>query len=129
MDTSACTWEALRLLGCSKVLRRRPASSSTGRNTGSPCVGWGNTGERIYTHGTCGQPVSRFDVNSTYEKPKFVSDSYLGMLLMQMKNDGYSVFVVRGNFPQTSIEKDNRRLEELVQACSDIQVTQELGQL
>uniref|UniRef100_A0A7S4UKW6 ubiquitinyl hydrolase 1 n=1 Tax=Guillardia theta TaxID=55529 RepID=A0A7S4UKW6_GUITH len=64
-----------------------------------------------------------FDVNSMYEKPKFVSDSYLGMLLMQMKNDGYSVFVVRGNFPQTSIEKDNRRLEELVQACSDNQLS------
>ena len=27
----------------------------------------------------------RFDVNSTQEKPKYVSDSYLGMLLSQMK--------------------------------------------
>uniref|UniRef100_A0A7S0EJB0 ubiquitinyl hydrolase 1 n=1 Tax=Hanusia phi TaxID=3032 RepID=A0A7S0EJB0_9CRYP len=64
-----------------------------------------------------------FDVNSTYEKPKFVSDSYLGMLLMQMKNDGYSVFVVRGSFPQTSIERDSRKLEELVRECSDVQLS------
>jgi ataxin-3 len=32
-----------------------------------------------------------FDVNSTQEKPKHVTDSYLGMLLQQMKSDGYSV--------------------------------------
>jgi len=41
----------------------------------------------------------RFDVNSTKEKPSYVSDSYLSMLLSQMKQDGYSVFVVRGRFP------------------------------
>jgi hypothetical protein len=39
-----------------------------------------------------------FDVNSTQEKPKHVTDSYLGMLLGQMKQDGYSVFVVRGRY-------------------------------
>ena len=38
------------------------------------------------------------------------------MLLAQMKQDGYSVFVVRGRFPACQIETDRRRLEALVAA-------------
>lgn len=48
-----------------------------------------------------------------------MSDAYLGMLLAQMKQDGYSVFVVRGRFPACQIETDRRRLEALVAACKE----------
>ena len=49
-----------------------------------------------------------------------MSDAYLGMLLAQMKQDGYSVFVVRGRFPACQIETDRRRLEALVAACKEV---------
>lgn len=41
-----------------------------------------------------------YDLNSMHDKPKLVSDTYLGMLLAQLKHDGYTIFVVRGDFPQ-----------------------------
>ena len=33
-------------------------------------------------------------------EPSFVSDTYLGILLAQLKNEGYSAFVVRGDLAQ-----------------------------
>jgi len=58
-----------------------------------------------------------FDLNSTYQKPKVVSDTYLSMLLQQMTQDGYSVFVVRGSFPPCKAESDRKALEAAVFAC------------
>lgn len=60
-----------------------------------------------------------FDLNSTQEKPKYVSDAYLSMLLSQMKQDGYTVFVVRGRWNPARIESDRRALDALVAACKD----------
>lgn len=41
-----------------------------------------------------------WDLNSAKETPEYVSAFYLGAFLTQLLNDGYSVFVARGNFPQ-----------------------------
>lgn len=43
-----------------------------------------------------------WDLNSAKETPEYISDFYLGAFLSQLSNDGYSVFVARGNFPQDS---------------------------
>lgn len=44
-----------------------------------------------------------WDLNSAKETPEHISEFYLGAFLSQLSNDGYSVFVARGNFPQNSI--------------------------
>ncbi|KAI9002588.1 Josephin-domain-containing protein [Hyaloraphidium curvatum] len=45
-------------------------------------------------------PKRWYDCNSLMEQPKVISDTYLGMLIAQLKQDGYTIFVVRGSFPQ-----------------------------
>ncbi|KAK6629203.1 hypothetical protein RUM43_003020 [Polyplax serrata] len=41
-----------------------------------------------------------FNLNSLSSGPKFISDTYLGMFLAQLQQEGYSIFVVLGDFPQ-----------------------------
>lgn len=41
-----------------------------------------------------------YNLNSTKAEPEFVSDTYLGMLLAQLRDEGYNVFVVRGEISQ-----------------------------
>lgn len=40
-----------------------------------------------------------WNLNSVNEKPEFVSDFYLSALLLQLSNDGFSVFTVDGKLP------------------------------
>lgn len=40
-----------------------------------------------------------FNLNSVTSGPELVSETYLNMLLTQLQNEGYSIFVVRGVFP------------------------------
>lgn len=68
-----------------------------------------------------------FDLNSTQEKPKYVSDAHLGMLLSQMKQDGYSVFVVRGRWNPARIESDRKALDALMAACKEGGVSGAVG--
>jgi len=58
-----------------------------------------------------------FDLNSMLKQPKLVSDTYLAMTLQQLRADGYSVFVVRGGFAPTDLERDRKRLEGVAAAC------------
>jgi len=37
-----------------------------------------------------------FNLNSTLSGPELISDTYLGLFLAQVENDGYSIFVVKG---------------------------------
>ncbi|XP_071962101.1 ataxin-3-like [Antedon mediterranea] len=40
-----------------------------------------------------------FNLNSLLSGPELISDTYLSMFLAQLKNEGYSIFVVRGHLP------------------------------
>ncbi|KAJ8659675.1 hypothetical protein O0I10_004654 [Lichtheimia ornata] len=44
-------------------------------------------------------PWRWYNLNSTQSTPILVSETYLGMLLSQIQNENYSVFVVRGTLP------------------------------
>jgi ataxin-3 len=58
-----------------------------------------------------------FDLNSTKPTPSLISDLYLTMYMSQVRDQGYSVFVVRGNFPAAAIESDPQKLQEAADAC------------
>ncbi|KAI5734019.1 hypothetical protein M8J77_001549 [Diaphorina citri] len=40
-----------------------------------------------------------FNLNSLLSGPELLSNTYLGMFLAQLQNDGYSIFIVTGNLP------------------------------
>ncbi|CDS06363.1 hypothetical protein LRAMOSA08891 [Lichtheimia ramosa] len=44
-------------------------------------------------------PWRWYNLNSTQSTPTLVSETYLGMLLLQIQSENYSVFVVRGTLP------------------------------
>ncbi|KAJ8922381.1 hypothetical protein NQ315_004324 [Exocentrus adspersus] len=46
-----------------------------------------------------------FNLNSLLAKPELISDTYLALFLAQLKNDGYSIFVVFGEFPECSADE------------------------
>lgn len=46
-----------------------------------------------------------FNLNSLLNKPQLISDTYLLLFLAQLKNDGYSIFVVFGDFPECSADE------------------------
>lgn len=41
-----------------------------------------------------------FNLNSLLNRPELISDTYLSLFLAQLKNDGYSIFVVVGELPE-----------------------------
>jgi len=45
-----------------------------------------------------------FNLNSIFNKPQYVSDTYLSMLLAQLLNDGYSIFIVDGHLPSSEVD-------------------------
>lgn len=45
------------------------------------------------------------NLNSTLKRPQFISDMYLNLLLLQLQQDGYSVFVVRGQLPRSAADE------------------------
>ncbi|CAG8493501.1 9911_t:CDS:2 [Ambispora leptoticha] len=46
-----------------------------------------------------GTPTRWYNLDSLLRGPEWISQTYLGMLLNQLENDGYSIFVVRGSLP------------------------------
>lgn len=40
-----------------------------------------------------------FNLNSLFKQPELVSNTYLSLLLKQLENEGYSIFVIRGTLP------------------------------
>lgn len=46
-----------------------------------------------------------FNLNSLLNKPELISDTYLSLFLAQLKNDGYSIFVVFGDMPECSADE------------------------
>lgn len=45
-----------------------------------------------------------FNLNSMLKKPELISDTYLSVLLAQLQNDGYHVFIVGGELPRSVAE-------------------------
>lgn len=43
---------------------------------------------------------SWWDLNSTHNAPVFLSPLYLGAFLKQLQVEGYSIFVIRGEYPR-----------------------------
>ncbi|CAG8506215.1 13167_t:CDS:2 [Ambispora gerdemannii] len=46
-----------------------------------------------------GTPTRWYNLDSLLRGPEWISQTYLGMLLSQLENDGYNIFVVRGTLP------------------------------
>lgn len=46
-----------------------------------------------------------FNLNSLLNKPELISDTYLALFLAQLKNDGYSIFVVLGDLPECEADQ------------------------
>lgn len=55
-----------------------------------------------------------FDLNSTNEVPKHLTDTYLAMLLQQMIQEGFTVFVVKGKLPRADVERNPSALTKEV---------------
>ncbi len=48
-----------------------------------------------------------FNLNSLLKQPELISDTYLSMLLSQLENDGYSIFIVKGELPRNAVAETN----------------------
>ncbi|KAL2095451.1 hypothetical protein ACEWY4_010170 [Coilia grayii] len=46
-----------------------------------------------------------FNLNSLLTGPELISDTYLALFLAQLQQEGYSIFVIRGNLPECDAEK------------------------
>ncbi|XP_077411511.1 ataxin-3 isoform X1 [Vanacampus margaritifer] len=46
-----------------------------------------------------------FNLNSLLTGPELISDTYLALFLAQLQQEGYSIFVVRGNLPDCEAEQ------------------------
>jgi len=49
-----------------------------------------------------------WDLNSLHKQPVYLSEIYLGAFLKQLQVEGYTIYVVRGSFPEIYRENDNR---------------------
>ncbi|XP_028828134.1 ataxin-3 isoform X2 [Denticeps clupeoides] len=46
-----------------------------------------------------------FNLNSLLTGPELISDTYLALFLAQLQQEGYSIFVIRGNLPDCEAEQ------------------------
>ncbi|ORZ17378.1 Josephin-domain-containing protein [Absidia repens] len=63
-----------------------------------------------------------YNLNSTQTAPTYLSETYLGLLLQQIQDEGYSIFVVRGTLPkciadEKSIQLPRPSMQEKSKAC------------
>lgn len=58
-----------------------------------------------------------FDLNSCLKTPRHYNDSDVRFHISDAVKEGYSVFVVAGNFPKSALEEDSKKLVEAVQGC------------
>merc|ERR1740121_1995019 len=58
-----------------------------------------------------------FDLNSCNKTPRHYTDSDVRFHIGDAVKQGYTVFVVRGDFPRCSLEEDHKKLIEAVQGC------------
>lgn len=58
-----------------------------------------------------------FDLNSCLKTPRHYTDADVRFHIRDAVKEGYSVFVVRGDFPKSALEEDSKKLVEAVQGC------------
>merc|ERR1719291_809011 len=58
-----------------------------------------------------------FDLNSCIKTPQHFNDSDIRWHISDAMKQGYSVFMIRGNFPKTALEEDHTKLIAAVQGC------------
>merc|ERR1719311_31103 len=58
-----------------------------------------------------------FDLNSCIKTPAHYTDGDVRFHVSDAVKQGYSVFVVRGDFPKCALENDSKKLVEAVQGC------------
>ncbi|XP_073682727.1 ataxin-3 [Garra rufa] len=73
-----------------------------------------------------------FNLNSLLTGPELISDTYLALFLAQLQQEGYSIFVIRGNLPDCEADQILRIMrveqqqrpkligEDEAQRCSDL---------
>jgi len=49
-----------------------------------------------------------WDLNSLHKQPVYLSEIYLGAFLKQLQVEGYTIYIVRGAFPEVYVEKENQ---------------------
>jgi hypothetical protein len=64
-----------------------------------------------------GDPGEWFDLNSCMEKPFHYTFADLRFHIGDAVKEGYTVFRVRGPFPEAALEKDYKKLLEAIQGC------------
>ncbi|KAI9025253.1 Josephin-domain-containing protein [Phycomyces nitens] len=64
-----------------------------------------NLNEHWFTLRKFAVPWRWYNLNSTQSAPIHLSETYLGLLLQQIQNEGYSVFVVRGQLPDSIADR------------------------
>lgn len=70
-----------------------------------------------------------FNLDSLLSRPDFMSNSFLTEYLKQMQNEGYSIFIVSGEFPESAAEplryEPNTTLIDLAQSESKASVSEQ----
>ncbi|CAG8521592.1 21998_t:CDS:2 [Rhizophagus irregularis] len=82
-----------------------------------------------------------YNLDSLLRGPESISQTYLGMLLNQLENEGYSIFVVKGQLPSSQadeyskslpdpnlhhIQKNRQNIDEIDQAMIDAAIAASL---
>uniref|UniRef100_A0A8I3X2H3 Ataxin-3 homolog n=1 Tax=Callithrix jacchus TaxID=9483 RepID=A0A8I3X2H3_CALJA len=49
--------------------------------------------------------IQRFNLNSLLTGPELISDTYLALFLAQLQQEGYSIFVVKGDLPDCEADQ------------------------
>ncbi|KAJ3021201.1 hypothetical protein HKX48_009036 [Thoreauomyces humboldtii] len=64
-----------------------------------------NLSEHWFTLRRFGASSKRwYNLNSVFDRPAYVSETYLALLLAQLQNEGYSIFVLTGKLPQSEAD-------------------------
>ncbi|KAG7238533.1 hypothetical protein INR49_030806 [Caranx melampygus] len=69
-----------------------------------------------------------FNLNSLLTGPELISDTYLALFLAQLQQEGYSIFVVRGNLPECEAEQILRIMRQLIKPYTASSRSAALGQ-
>ena len=105
---------ALQNMGLSMVPYGSEAAATARRDPGG-CTGFiFNLHEHWYSVRRIGQHW--FDLNSTHQRPQYVSETYIEMFLGMMQQQGYSIFVVEGAYPTVPLAANPAALAKAVAA-------------
>uniref|UniRef100_A0A2R8M946 Ataxin-3 homolog n=1 Tax=Callithrix jacchus TaxID=9483 RepID=A0A2R8M946_CALJA len=61
--------------------------------------------------------IQRFNLNSLLTGPELISDTYLALFLAQLQQEGYSIFVVKGDLPDCEADQLLQMIRRLSTSC------------